>query len=138
MEVADGRDRLGADEGHVATEDEEVLGERACGLGEVCLEHLDGVTGTLLLGLEDELDAGRGDGGTDTPGLMTDDAEDAGRRHDLAGGCDDVEQEGLAADLMQDLGALAVEAGAFACCHDCDCETFPHCPSSDVPRAMFS
>jgi hypothetical protein len=36
------------------------------------------------------------------------------------GGGDDVEEEGAAADLVEDLGALAFEPRAFACGHDGD------------------
>ena len=58
VEVADGGDGFGADERDVAGEDEEMFGEGCAGELEVGFEHLDGVAGAALLGLEDELDAG--------------------------------------------------------------------------------
>jgi hypothetical protein len=44
--------------------------------GEVGFEHLQGVAGAALLGLEDELDAGVGDGGFHAVGFVADDAVD--------------------------------------------------------------
>ena len=124
MEVADGGDGFGADEGDVAGEDEEVLGERGFVEGEEGLEHLHGVAGAALFGLEDELDAGVLDCGFYAVGLVADDAEDVVGGDDLLCGGDDVEEEGAAADLVEDFGALALEPGAFSCGHDGDGEVW--------------
>jgi hypothetical protein len=91
MDVADGGDGFGADEGDVAGEDEEMPGERSLVEGEEGFEHLDGVAGAALLGLEDELDAGVFDGSFYTVGFVADDAEDVVSRDDLFCGGDDVE-----------------------------------------------
>ena len=122
VEVADGGDGFGADEGDVAGEDEEVFGEWGAGELEVGFEHLHGVAGAALLGLEDELDSGVSDGGADAVGFVADDAEDVVGGDDGLGGGDDVEEEGAAADLVEDLGASAFEPRAFACGHDGDGE----------------
>src|SRR5882757_7051394 len=99
-----------------------MFGERRAGELEVGLEHLHGVAGAALLGLEDELDAGGGDGGADAVGFVADDAVDlVGGDYGLRGG-DDVEEEGATSDLMKDFGALALEPRAFACGHDGDGE----------------
>ncbi len=87
---------------------------------EVGLEHLEGVAGAALLGLEDELDAGGLDGGADAVGFVADDAVDVVGGDDLLCGGDDVKEEGAAADLVEDFGALALEPRAFACGHDGD------------------
>src|SRR5438270_12418979 len=95
-----------------------MLREWRAGELEVGLEHLDGVAGASLVGLEDELDAGRCDGGADAVSFVADDAVDvAGWDNGFRGG-DDVEEESAAPDLVEDFGALAFEAGAFACGHD--------------------
>ena len=128
--VAEGADGLGADEGDVAGEDDEVLGEGLAGEGEVGLDHLQGVAGAALLGLEDELDAGVGDGGADAVALVADDAVDLVGGDDGLGGGDDVEQERAAADLVKDLGSLALEPRALAGGHDGDCKSCSfHCAS---------
>jgi len=89
---------------------------------EVGFEHLHGVSGAALLGLQDELDASGGDGCTDAVGFVADDAEDmVGGNCDFGGG-DDVEEEGAATDLVEDFGAFAFEAGAFSGGHDGDGE----------------
>jgi hypothetical protein len=72
------------------------------------------VAGAALLGLEDELDAGVFDCGFYAIGFVADDAEDVACRDYGFGGGDDVEEEGATADLVEDLGALAFEAGAFS------------------------
>jgi hypothetical protein len=48
------------------------------------------------------------------------DAEDAICGNEELSGRDDVKQQGAAADLVEDLGALAFEAGALASGHDGD------------------
>ena len=92
------------------------------GLHEGGFEGLNGVAGAFLLGLQDEVDSCVGDCGLDAVSLVADDAEDLGGGDDGAGGGDDVEEEGLTADLVEDLGAAALEAGAFAGGHDGDGE----------------
>src|SRR5438270_2273154 len=82
------------------------------------LEHLHGVAGAALLGLEDELDAGVFDGGSDAVSFVADDAVDVIGGDDGFGGGDDVEEEGAASDFVEDFGALTFEACAFACGHD--------------------
>ncbi len=72
---------------------------RCCGRGcagelEVGFEHLHGVAGAALLGLQDEVDAGGGDGGSDALGFVADDAVDVVGGDDGFGGGDDVEEEG--------------------------------------------
>ena len=76
------RDGFGPDEGDVAGEDEEIFGWRGAGELEDGLEHLDGVAGAALLGLQDELDAGVLDGGADAVGFVADDAVDVVGRDD--------------------------------------------------------
>ena len=122
VDVADSGDGFGADEGDVAGEDEQMFREGLAGELEVGFEHLEGVAGAALLGLQDELDAGGGDGGADAVGFVADDAEDVVGGDDGFGGGDDVEEEGLAADLVEDFGALAFEAGTFTGGHDGDGE----------------
>jgi hypothetical protein len=101
-----------------------MFGKGRAGELEVGFEHLHGVAGAALLGLEDELDAGGGDGGTDAVGLVADDAVDVVCGHDGLCGGDDVEEEGAASDFMEDFGALAFEPRAFACGHDGDGEVW--------------
>ena len=119
----EGVEGFGADEGGVAGEDEEMLGRGGrAGLGEEGFDRLEGVAGSALLGLVDERDAGVGDGGFHAGRLMAGDDEDAVGGDERAGGGDDVEQEGLAADLVEDLGAFAFETGALAGGHNGDGE----------------
>ena len=96
--------------------------ERGLVEGEEGLEHLHGVAGAALLGLEDELDAGVFDGGADAVGFVTDDAEDVVCGDYGFCGRDDVEKKGAATDLVEDFGAFAFEPRAFACGHDGDGE----------------
>ena len=62
---------------------------------------------------------------------MADDAEDVVGGDDGLGGGDDVEEEGAAADLVEDLGAFAFEPRAFAGGHDGDGEVW-WCPYRDM------
>ena len=115
-----------------------MFGQRRAGEFEVGLEHLDGVAGAALLGLKDELDAGGFDSGADAIGFVADDAEDVIGGDDSLGGGDDVEKEGAAADLVEDLGALAVEPRALACGHDGDGEVWGgHRPIWSHVRVCF-
>ncbi len=104
-----------------------MLWERSLVEGKESLEHLHGVAGAALLGLEDELDAGVFDGGLYAIGFVADDAEDVVGWDDGFGGGDDVEKEGAASDFVEYLGALALEAGAFAGGHDGDGEICGSC-----------
>ncbi len=101
-----------------------MFGQGIAGDGEVGLDHLEGVTGAALFFLEDEADAGFFDGGADTVGFVADDAVDVVGRDDGFGCGDDVEEEGTAADLVEDFGAFAFEPRALACGHDGDGESF--------------
>ena len=78
------------------------------------------MAGAALLSLQDEVDAGVGDGGSDAAGFVADDGEDV-RRWDYARGCGDyMGQQRLAANFMQDFGKLRLKPGAFAGGHDGD------------------
>jgi hypothetical protein len=99
-----------------------VSGQGSAGELEVGFEHLYGVAGAALLGLEDKLNAGGGDSGADAVGLVADDAVDVVSGDDGFCGGDDVEEEGAASNLVEDFGALALEPRAFACGHDGDGE----------------
>ena len=127
----EGRERgegFGADEGDVAGEDEEVLGGvRVEAFGEdavVAGDLLEGVAGAELLLLEGPADAEGLDGGLDLGGFVADDADDL-VGYGFGGG-DDVEEQGLAADGVEDLGAAGLEACALAGGHDDDAEVFLH------------
>ena len=76
------------------------------------------MAGAALVGLLDKADAAGGNHGFDLLGLVADDGIDVAGSHDLAGGRDDVGQQGLSADLMQHLWVAGVEASAFARGHD--------------------
>jgi hypothetical protein len=132
MDVVDGGEGLGTDEGDVAGENEQMLRELVAEEGEPCFDHLQSVSGAALLGLQDELDAGVFDGGAHTVSLVADDAVDLIGWNESSGGGDDVEQEGPASDLVKNFGALAFEPRAFACGHDGDGEL--RC----VHRALWS
>ena len=119
---ADAGDGLRTDQRDVSGEDEEVFGDGRGVLRVEGFDLLEGVAGAALLCLEDELHAGGGDGGADALGLMTDDAEDALGWNEGASGGNHVQQKGLSADFVQHLWPAALEAGAFAGGHDCDCE----------------
>ncbi len=80
------------------------------------------MAGAALLGLQDKVDAGVGDGMANGVGFVADDAVDAVRGDEGLCGGDHMQQKSPAADLMEDFGALAFEAGAFAGSHDDDCE----------------
>ena len=54
---------------------------------------------------------------------MADDAEDAVGGNERLCRIDDVEQQGSAADFVEDFGALAFEPRALSRGHDCHCET---------------
>jgi hypothetical protein len=77
-----------------------------------------------LFRLQDEFDAGVFYGGLHAVGFVADDTEDLVSSHGGFGGGDDVKEEGAAADLVEDFGALAFESGAFACGHDGDGEVW--------------
>jgi hypothetical protein len=85
---------------------------------EESFDHLEGVAGSALLWLEDKLDPGGLDGGSDTVGFVTDDAVDLVGRDDLLCGGDNVKEEGTSTDLMENFRAFALEPRAFSCGHD--------------------
>ena len=101
-----------------------MLGKGIAGDGEVGLDHLEGVAGAALLFLEDEADAGFFDGGADAVGFVADDAVDVVGRDDGLCCGDDVEEEGSAADLVENFGVFTLEPRALACGHDGDGESF--------------
>ena len=115
MEVEQLGDGLGRDLRSVAGEnDDMVVG------GECWLRDHQSVAGAALLGLQNEIDAGVGDGGADAVGLVTDDGEDIAGRNHARGGGDDVRQQRLAADFMQNFRKLRLEPRAFPGGHDGD------------------
>jgi hypothetical protein len=59
------------------------------------------VSGAALLGLQNEIYPGVGDGIADAVGLVPDDGEDIAGRQDACGRGNDMRQQGLAADFMQ-------------------------------------
>ena len=88
------------------------------GFGKVRLYLLEGVAGSALFGLEDKLNAGERDGCTYTVSLMADDAINVLGWHYRLRGVDYMQQQGLAADLMQDLGPLTFEPRTLTRGHD--------------------
>ena len=115
MEVEQGSDGLGRDLRGVAGEnDDMVVG------GERRLRDHQSVASAALLSLQDEIDAGVGDGGPDTVGFVTDDGEDVVWRDDTRGGRNNVSEQWLAADFMQHFGKLRLEPRAFTGGHDGD------------------
>jgi len=122
MDLADALDGFGTDERNVAGEDEKIFRDNGSGEREESLDHLESVSGSTLLCLQDELDAGGFHCGPDSVSLMTDDAVDSAGIHDLPSGSDDVKHKGAASDLVEDLGAFALEPRAFAGGHDRDGE----------------
>ena len=100
---------LRADERHVSGEHQNVLVA-----GDGFARTLDGVASAALFGLLDETDAGGGNRCFDPLGLVANDGINVAGRNNLAGGGNDVGQQGLSADLMQHLGAAGVEASALA------------------------
>jgi len=109
---------FGADEGGVAGEDQGVVV-----VGECVAGHHEGVAGTSLFRLENELDAGGGDGLLYAVSFVADDGVNVAGGNKVPGGVDDVLQEGLAADLVQDFGEAGFEACAFSGGEDDDGET---------------
>jgi len=99
-----------------------MFGEWGAGEFEVGFEHLHGVAGAALLGLENELDACGCDCRFDALGFVADDAVDLVCGDYCFGGCYDVEEKCAATDLVEDFGALTFEPRAFACGHDGDGE----------------
>src|SRR5579863_6069487 len=75
---------------------------------------------SALLGLFYESDAGVCDRGADLVSLVADYHYDVARGNQLACRSDDMQQERLAADLMENLGPLRFKARAFARGHNND------------------
>ena len=117
VKIAQAGDGFRLQEGDVSGEDEKLVVSFDSPLG-----GLDGVTRPTLLFLVNEADAGIFDGGLDGRGLMSDDNVDVGRRDDLTGAVDHVTEQRLAADFVEHLGALGLEARALASSHDDNCE----------------
>ena len=95
-------------------------GDGFAGLGEVSLHLLERMTGAALLGLENKLHAGRSNDSANPLGLVADDAVDLCRWDDSLRRVDNVQQEGLAAYLVQNFGALTLEPRPLARSHDGD------------------
>src|SRR5258708_1794140 len=84
------------------------------------LRNHEGMSGAALLGLEDEIDTGWGEGGADAIGFVAYDGKDVAGGNDVGGRGDDMCQQGFAANFMQDFRKLRLQAGAFAGGHDGD------------------
>ncbi len=78
------------------------------------------MSGAALLGLQDEIDTGWGEGGADAAGLVTDDGEDVARGNDVGSGGDDMCQQRLSTNFMKHFRKLRFQARAFAGGHDGD------------------
>ena len=118
VEGMEGVDGFRLDERDVAGEDQDV-----CVGGDGGLGALDGVAGAELVLLEDEADAGFGDGGFNLLCLVADDDVDVFRADDFGRGGDDVAEQRTASDGVHDLGPLGLEARAFTRGQDDDCQT---------------
>ena len=101
MKVEQVGDRLGSDLRSVAGESDDVVVGGECGL----CDH-QRVAGAALLGLQDEINPGVGDGVADTAGFVTDDSEDIGGRDYMRSGGDYMREQRFAADFMQHFGKL--------------------------------
>ncbi len=100
VEVEQAGDGLRRDLRSVAGEDDDmVVG------GECRLRNHQSVAGAALLCLQDEVDAGMGDGGADAFGFVTDDGEDVCGRHYAGGGGDDMASSGLPPTSCRTLGS---------------------------------
>ena len=116
-------ERLRADHRNVARENKQVLWKRRAGDLQPSLEHLHGVAGAALVWLRDKRDTGGGRRGLHALRLVADDAIDLIGGDELLCHCDDVQQQGASAHLVQHLGPLAVEPRALARGHDGYCKT---------------
>ena len=101
VEVEQACDGLGRDLRGVAGKNNDVIVGGECRLS----DH-QSVAGAALLGLQNEIDAGAGNGAADSVGFVADDGEDIIRRDDPGGRCDDMSEKRLAANFMQNLGKL--------------------------------
>ena len=109
VKVAHPLDRLGTDQRHVSRQHQhmrEALQRFA--------SYHQRVSGSALLALQHEVDAGGLQRLTHQFGLVPDDGEDVLRRNDLAGRGDHVGQQRLAGDLVQHLGMPRLQARAFS------------------------
>ena len=109
MVVAKLRQRGGANEGGVSGQDQDMVIAR-----EGFAAHHDGVAGSALFRLENKSDSVVGHRFLHALGLVADDDVDIARGDDLQGRIQHMLQEGLAADLMQNLGKLRLQARAFS------------------------
>ncbi len=99
----------GGDERSIAGEhDDEIVRSQR-----LARDH-EGVSSAALLLLQHESYAGSGHGAADTVGFMSDDCEYVAGRDHSGRGCDYVGQQRFPANLMQHLGVLGLQAGAFA------------------------
>ena len=123
VQLAERGERFGADQRNVARENEEMVRKRRAGELQPGLEHLHGVAGSALVWLRDKRDTRAGDRGLHAPGLVADDAVYLSVADQRLCRCNDVQQQGSSADLVQHLGPLAVEPRALARGHDGYCKT---------------
>jgi len=107
----------------IAGQDKEML--RYWNPGELKLgfEHLQRVTGTPLVCLQDKLNTGSLDGRSDAVRFMADDAKDFFCGSNSLGGGDHMQKQSAAANLVKYLRALALEPRSLTRGHDGDCET---------------
>ena len=115
VKVADAADRLRTDQGRVSGEDKKIGELRQGGA-----RRLDGVAGTTLLGLHDEVDSCVSDGSAHALGFVSDDDVDVLRRHDCRRRTDHMCQQRFSADFMEYFGALRLQSRAFSRCHNSD------------------
>src|SRR6185437_8857386 len=117
MEIAQAGNCFRLEQRHISGEDEQRIVAVDGGLG-----GLDGVAGSALLSLLDEVDMGVSDGGFDARGFVSYNDEDVAGRNNLRGGGNDMPQQRLAADFVQNLRTLGLEARALARRHDENCQ----------------
>ena len=139
MQVAEGGDGLGADERDVAGEDErDAWGGARRRVAKWALSICMAWPVPRCSACRTNLTPVGATAARTRSALVADDAEDAVGGDEGLGGGDDVEQEGAAADLVEDLGALALEPRALARGHDGDCESGCfHCASFSLSFPIF-
>src|SRR5258708_36289942 len=77
------------------------------------LRNHEGMSGAALLGLQDEIDTGWGEGGADAIGFVAYDGKDVAGGNDVGGRGDDMCQQGVSANFMQGFWKLRLQAGAL-------------------------
>ena len=123
VQLAERRERLGADQRNVARENQQVLRKRRAGELQPGLEHMHGVAGAALVWLRDKRDTRGGHCGLHPLRLVAHDAIDRFGGNQRLCRTNDVQQQGASAHLVQHLGPLAVEPRALARGHDGYCKT---------------